>query len=367
MATEEKTRYHARDMNEPQPTQPAPAVADAPSLSTAARWVVILVGTFYLLRELGPILRPLFLAVLIGYVILPLHLAVKKRVPGRLSLVATGALSLLLILLLTIGIQATVQTLASEMPELQKNSLKMYKDFQNYTESHYPQTREAFNQVAFPEGDTPVKELTSRLVNAAADTLSTAVVVGLYLLFLLLEASRFPDRVRRAFAEPRAERILDTISRVNLGIAHYLTAKVKSSLILAFPVFIVLLVFRTPFALVWAVLVFFCNFIPYLGSVVGYSVPTLFALVNFGFGWEFLTIAILLLAIHLTSASVIEPAVIGKAVGLSPVIILFSLAFWGYCWGITGMLLAVPLTVMLKIAGEHMNATRAVAKLVSEE
>ena len=70
-------------MTEPQPT---PATAEAPSLASAARWVVILVGTFYLLRELGPILKPLFLAVLIGYVILPIHLAVKKRVPGRLSL-----------------------------------------------------------------------------------------------------------------------------------------------------------------------------------------------------------------------------------------------------------------------------------------
>jgi predicted PurR-regulated permease PerM len=64
---------------------------------------------------------------------------------------------------------------------------------------------------------------------------------------------------------------------------------------------------------------------------------------------------------------VVEPAVIGKAVGLSPVIILFSLAFWGYLWGLTGMLLAVPLTVMLKIVAEHMSATRPMAKLCSDE
>jgi AI-2 transport protein TqsA len=63
----------------------------------------------------------------------------------------------------------------------------------------------------------------------------------------------------------------------------------------------------------------------------------------------------------------VEPAVIGRAVGLSPVIILFALAFWGYCWGLTGMLLAVPLTVMLKIVCEHMDATRPLAKLVSDE
>jgi AI-2 transport protein TqsA len=351
-------------MNEP---QSAPPVADAPPLATAAQWVVILVGTFFLLRELGPILKPLFLAVLLGYVILPLHLAVKKRVPGRLSLVASALLSVLVIVLLSAGIQATVATLASETPALNAKAVEMRDEFLRYAGDKFPQTSEAVKDIVFSSGDSPVRDLTGRLVGVAADTLTTAAIVGLYLLFLLLEAGRFPDRVRRAFTQPRAERILETISVINRGIAHYLTAKVKASLILAVPVFIVLFVFRTPFAPIWAVLTFFCNFVPYLGSVVGYSVPTLFVLIQFGFGWEFLTIAILLMAIHLTTASVVEPAVIGKAVGLSPVIILFSLAFWGFIWGLTGMLLAVPLTVMLKIVAEHMSTTRPMAKLCSDE
>jgi len=54
-------------------------------------------------------------------------------------------------------------------------------------------------------------------------------------------------------------------------------------------------------------------------------------------------------------------------VGLSPVVILFALAFWGYCWGVTGMLLAVPLTVMLKIVAEYLDATKPLAKLVSDD
>src|SRR5262245_53408545 len=96
--------------------------AEAPSLATAARWIVILVGSYFLLRELGPILKPLFLAVLLGYVIVPFHLAVKKRVPGRLSLVATAILSIILLVLLTIGVQATIKTLAAEMPTLTKKA-----------------------------------------------------------------------------------------------------------------------------------------------------------------------------------------------------------------------------------------------------
>src|SRR5262245_2574036 len=352
-------------MSELPPSRPT---TEAPTLATAARWVVILVGVFFLLRELGPILKPLLLAVLLGYVILPFHLAVKRRVPGRLALVVSAILSLLVILLLTAGIQATVGTLATEMPNLNAQALKMRNDFEKYAAYQFPHATEAAKEVLSGDGDASVvREVTSRLVGIAADTVTTALVVGLYLLFLLLEAGRFPERVRRAFSEPRAERILDSISRINRGVAQYLTAKVIASLILAVPVLIVLMVFRTRFALVWAVLTFLCNFIPYLGSVIGYSLPVLFALVEFGFGWEFITIAVLLLAIHLTSASVVEPAIIGRAVGLSPLVILLSLAFWGYCWGLTGMLLAVPLTVMLKIATEHIDATRPLAKLVSDE
>lgn len=347
---------------------PSPGpTSEAPTLATAARWVVILVGSYFLLRELGPILKPLFLAVLLGYVVVPFHLLVKKRVHGRLSLVATAILSIILLAALTIGVQATVATLAAEMPTLNDKALEMKRDFLEYASRRFPKTHDLVNEMAFPEGESSLREVSSRLVGMATDTLTTAAVVGLYLMFLLLEAGRFPDRVRRAFTQQRAERILETIVGINLGIAHYLTAKLKASGILALPVFIVLFVFQTPFAVIWAVLTFFCNFIPYLGSVVGYSVPTLFALVNFGFGWEFITIAIVLLMIHLATASFVEPAVIGKAVGLSPVIILFALAFWGSLWGLTGMLLAVPLTVILKIVGEHLNSTRPLAKLVAEE
>jgi AI-2 transport protein TqsA len=350
-------------MTEPPPSGP---IAEAPSLAAAARWVVVLVGVFFLLRELGPILRPLFVAVLLGYVILPVHLAVKKHFPGRLALAVVALLSVALLLLLTAGIQATVSTLANEMPALNDKGVEMRDEFLKYAADRFPQTSAAVKNLLSSD-ESPVRDVTGRLVGVAADTLTTAVVVGLYLMFLLLEAGRFPDRVRRAFPEPRADRILEAISVINRGIAHYLTAKVKASLILAVPVFVVLFVFQTRFALVWALLTFFCNFIPYLGSVVGYSVPALFALIQFGPGWEALTIAILLLAVHLTSASVVEPAVIGKAVGLSPVVILFALAFWGSVWGLTGMLLAVPLTVMVKIVAEHVDATRPMAKLVSDE
>ncbi|HKB04796.1 MAG TPA: AI-2E family transporter [Gemmataceae bacterium] len=354
------------------PPHPAPPVstAEAPSLATAARWVVIVVGAYFLLRELGDILKPLFVAILLGYVILPAHLWVKRHVPGRrLSILASAILSLAILFVVTAIVQSSVRTLSAEVPKLTAEVREQIKEWQGYFERNHPATWKQVSGLAFPEqtGDGPARDLATRFFGVAADTVSTAAVVGLYLLFLLLEAGRFPDRVRKAFSEPRAERVMATIAGINRGIAHFLTAKVKSSLLLAVPVFVLLFVFQTRYALIWAAFTFFCNFIPYLGSVAAYSLPTLFVIYQFGVGWESVTIAILLLAIHLVSASVVEPAILGKAVGVSPVVILFALAFWGSVWGLMGLLLAVPLTVLLKIIAEHIDATRPLAKLVSDE
>ncbi len=346
------------------PTEPQPT-----NLATAAQWIILLAGGLYLLRELGDILKPVFLAVLVAYVVLPVHFWVKKGIPGRLALVASALLSLGVLFLVTALVQSSVRTLAAEVPHLAEESQREIRRFQDEYAERYPATWKAISDLAFPArgGDAPVRDFTTRMLSLAADTVSTGAVVGLYLMFLLVEAARFPDKVRKAFTEPRAERILLTIAGINKGIADYLSAKVRASLILAGPVFVILFVFRTPLSLIWAVLTFFCNFVPYVGSLVGYSLPVLYVAVTFGIGWEAITIAILLLAIHVVSATVIEPKVIGRAVGVSPIVILLSLAFWGYCWGLTGMLLAVPLTVMAKIICAHIETTRPLAKLVSEE
>ena len=71
-----------------------------------------------------------------------------------------------------------------------------------------------------------------------------------------------------------------------------------------------------------------------------------------------------MLVCHVGSASIVEPLIIGNAVGLSPLVILASLAFWGLLWGMTGMFLAVPLTVVATIVMDHFATTRSTARLL---
>jgi predicted PurR-regulated permease PerM len=75
-------------------------------------------------------------------------------------------------------------------------------------------------------------------------------------------------------------------------------------------------------------------------------------------------VAGLLLADHVLSANLIEPPLTGKAVDLSPLVVLLALAFWGSCWGLEGMLLAVPPTVVVRIVLDNLLGTRPIARLM---
>ena len=91
------------------------------------------------------------------------------------------------------------------------------------------------------------------------------------------------------------------------------------------------------------------------------------AFLQLDLGWEPAAVAGLLLACHLASASVAEPLILGRAVGLSPLVILGSLAFWGLLWGIPGMFLAVPLTAVAVIVMGQFPPTRPVARLIGTD
>ena len=137
-----------------------------------------------------------------------------------------------------------------------------------------------------------------------------------------------------------------------------------SSLVVAVPIGVILAACGVRFAVLWAVLTFVCNFIPYAGSVIAYVLPVAFGFLQFDDGWRPVTAAVGLLACHLASATFVEPMILGRAVGLSPLVILAALSVWGLLWGPPGMFLAVPLTVVAVLVLGNIEGTRPLARLL---
>ena len=113
------------------------------------------------------------------------------------------------------------------------------------------------------------------------------------------------------------------------------------------------------------ILTFLFNFIPNIGSFAASLLPVLFAMIQFNNSVLVLWLAVCLIGIQFIFGNIIEPKIMGESINLSAVVILFALLFWGFVWGIPGMFLAVPMTVILKIVFENIDQLKPVAILMS--
>jgi predicted PurR-regulated permease PerM len=120
------------------------------------------------------------------------------------------------------------------------------------------------------------------------------------------------------------------------------------------------------FAEFWALLIFFLNYIPNLGAIVATAFPSVLALIQFQSWWPFLEVSMGIVAVQFVVGNFLEPKLLGQSLNLSPFVILFALGLWGSIWGILGMFLSVPITVMMMIVFAHFDATRPVAVLLSQ-
>jgi AI-2 transport protein TqsA len=330
-------------------------------VSAAASW--------FLLQALAGVLRPLLLAVLVSYLLLPLHRYLRQWLPSVASVAVLAVAAVGILCLLAVILHRNAVELNEELPHLVERGQAIGRRAQQFWIQRIPSWMaiDTGAVAAKTNWEEPLSGTVHALTTSAAAAFTGALVVGLYLLFMLLDAGQFSDRLRRAFPGARGEQILAVIARINTAATGYLWVKVQASLLLAALVTPVLWIFGVKFALLWGLLTFVANFIPYVGSLVACSLPILFAVLQFDLGWRAGVVALLLVASHVLVGYVIEPAMTGRAVGLNPLVVLIALAFWGECWGLIGVVLAVPLTVVLKIVMENLAFTRPFARLLAEE
>src|SRR5439155_8095483 len=117
--------------------------------------------------------------------------------------------------------------------------------------------------------------------------------------------------------------------------------------------------------LMWRALVALLNFVPYVGAFTGICCMLLGALLSF----DSLGFALIFPAVYLVLAMLegnfITPLVMGRSLTLNPVLVLLSLMFWGWMWGVVGVILAVPILAAFKIFCTHLKPMEPLAEFMS--
>ncbi|MDR0503012.1 MAG: AI-2E family transporter [Treponema sp.] len=212
-----------------------------------------------------------------------------------------------------------------------------------------------------------VRDFTLSSSNFFIKFASSAVLVVIYVVFILLEASYFKEKLELIF-EKRSVRINKMGHYIMAQVTRYLTAKFFISLANGVIFALAFHFIGLEFAIVWGAVQFLMNFIPNLGSIVTGAAVSLFALIQF---WPnpgpVILVIVVVLAVNLILGSFLDPKIIGDRVGLSPLMIILSLIIWGFLWGFAGMVLSVPMTVIIKIVCENIPVMEPISILIGSK
>lgn len=201
------------------------------------------------------------------------------------------------------------------------------------------------------------------LLGELGNLLVQSVVVALLVVFMLFETLNLRDKVSRALSNPAPS--LRRFGEFSLTLKRYLAVKTMISLVTGVLVWLACLLVGVDFPLLWAVLAFALNFIPNIGSAIAAVPPVLLMLVAQDGGlWSAMLLASAYLVINFVLGNLVEPRVMGRALGLSTFVAFLSLVVWGWVFGAVGMLLSVVLTMTLKIALDSHPDTRWIAHLL---
>jgi len=201
---------------------------------------------------------------------------------------------------------------------------------------------EALKQVDFGQ----VWSFGTDVVGRVVTFLSTAFMVFILTVFMLTEARMFGRRLDAIFDArgPNFQRMLSATR----DIQRYLGIKTVVSLATGFLAGLLTWAAGLDFFLLWGILAFILNFIPVVGSVIAGIPPTLLAILVFGLP-NGVAVAGGYILINILLGNFVEPMLMGRRFGISTLVVVLSVLFWGWLWGPLGMLLSVPLTMMVKV------------------
>jgi predicted PurR-regulated permease PerM len=337
-------------------------------LTIATMSLLLAILIIHVLYQGKPILQPLFIAVFIGYLLLPMyHWLGKYGLSGILASVVIMAAIIGALFGLGAMVFNSVEQVAQKLPDYEKKLDDIINDVvENYTGD--PKNRN-FRIRELPYfKEKGVAERTRAAFQAAAGTVldffTWGFITFLYLLFLIAEKFTLPRRLALAFGQEKGERVMEIVGTINLAIAEYIAVKTFISILAGTLSLVVLWYFNVDFFIMWSILIFVLNYIPYLGSWVAVGFPIALSFLQLGVAGG-IWVAALLIAIQVGLGNFLEPMLAGKKLGVSPLLILLSLSFWGLLWGILGMILAVPLLVVVKIVLDNIEDTKPLATLMS--
>jgi predicted PurR-regulated permease PerM len=366
--------YEAERMQTPERRPTVVAPAETPGLSgllTLAVAVVVIAG-LYLGRT---VLIPITLAVLLSFLLAPVVNLLRRLHFGRVP-------SVLVAVVLALGIATALGTLigtqiaqlAEEVPQYATTVRSKVDTVQDFAVSRMSLVMRRINapttnvpkpapttagpkpvQVEVHEPDPTPVQLAERIVTPIVDPLSTAAIVLIVAVFVLLQREDLRDRLIRLFGSSDLHRTTVAMNDAARRLSRYFLTQLGINAAFGIITGTGLALIGVPSPLLWGIVGLLLRFVPYIGAPLAAIMPlALAAAVSPGWSMVFWT-AGLYAGTEAIMGQVIEPLLYGRSTGLSPFSVVVSATFWTWLWGPIGLILSTPLTLCLVVLGRHVE------------
>jgi AI-2 transport protein TqsA len=321
--------------------------------------ILVLVAVGVVLKSAQSVILPLIIAWLLSYLIGPaINFMTSRKIP------ATLAVAIILILLLGIFylsftfLYSRVSAFATAYPRYHTRLTELAALLTSKWNLD-------FDPLAGINWGQNISRGLVSLSGSIFAFISQLVLVVIFLFFILLGKPFFRYKILKSFSAENADQISQITFSITAQIRRYLSLQFLISFTTGILVWLALQIIGVDFPVTWGALAFFLNFIPTVGSIVASIPPIVLALVQFyPSPWPGVITLIAVVTIQMGMGNALAPKVMGDQLNLSPVVVLLSLLFWGWLWGVVGALISIPIAAAIKIVCENIETLHPISVMM---
>ncbi len=330
------------------------------ALISAAAVIVIIFGMQAAKVLLVPFLLAVFLALI---AVRPMLWLQRKKVPSILAALSIVITMMLILAVVGAILGSSIGEFTAALPAYQERLDAIVQGALQFL-AKISGNEQSFSNLGELIDPGWAMSMAASILTAFQDVLKNVFLILFTMVFILLEVSSAATKAQAAFGVSAGTFARPRAFINNLG--RYLGIKTLVSVATGLTAGLLTWWIGLDFPLLWAMLAFLFNYVPTIGSIIAAVPAVLLAVVQLGLG-DALTTALGFLAINMVFGNMIEPRLMGRGVGISPLIIFTGLVLWGWIFGPVGMLLSVPLTMTVKMALEANEQTRWAAILIGSQ
>ncbi len=337
------------------------------SVQQLAYILIVIVLGYIVLKQGDFFLIPLIFSVLLAVMLQPLtkkfQKLVKHPVPAILLTIFTVLIGLgIIITLISVQITAIVNDLPNITGQIGKGLEQIFTWLNTHLNMQESDLRDNIPKVADGALGFVQKGITS-----VTSFVFNLFFVLLLLFFLLWYQHNFKRLMLVQTAEQKRDGLEEILVQIQRTIRKYLYGLLIVIAILAVLNSVGLLIIGIRYAVFWGVLAAFLAIIPYIGTTLGGTLPFLYAVATSDNWWQPLAVVGMYVVIQQLEGNIITPKVVGNSVSINPLVALLGIIIGGFIWGISGIILAIPIMGVVKIILDHNPRTRHIGYLLSNQ